>query len=640
MNKKILSKTAALSMAAVAAISAMSMTVSADVVYSITDKTISGTAVLATANVSYTTKTHYANKTENATTGKIAVTFSSQDGNAPTIVDENTELKYSTSNTVKTEEGNNYFASSKAANGVLANIKAAVTYENKYSTNGTDAVAAWKDSWTAYVKYYNTKLEYTNKKTYDDKNGTNTATAYYNANKEILDNELTEPTAVEKVQWTYSSITNTQSVTMTALQNKFGEAVTIDNATGVIETGISGNDWTISLSGSSDSGTTDDSTIETWYPTSASYRVPTTTGYSYLGENGKFYTSEAAANLYGGGWSGKRIVTNYSSLSNASAIYFNANDGYYYTSSAAAGVFSYLVYGGSYYSSDFGSYKAANGMYYPTIIDAQNASYAYNRTYTYSVISTTAKARYFSMVTGNFYDSYSAALAAAPSYSSSYVIDLSTYTGGSSTSTNYYDPYYWYFMYGNYGNNSSSSSVAEGSPTIYGSSRRAGWNTILRTVKTSKTGATVKIDMNDAETIPESILDAAKSNGVTIKAVMDNGATWTIKGSDVNSVDDSFNASVTYNTKVVPTSLVNKAKRVNSDVVSTAQIYVSDNGGLGLSGDLTVKLSSKRSGCTVKAYRYTSSGSLRLADKALVQSNGSVTFDVSNGGAYLLVVMD
>ncbi|MGN0609493.1 MAG: hypothetical protein ACI4J6_09825 [Oscillospiraceae bacterium] len=80
-----------------------------------------------------------------------------------------------------------------------------------------------------------------------------------------------------------------------------------------------------------------------WYPGSSVYRTYNTNGLSYLGKNGKWYTSASAAEAYGGGYAGQYKTSNYDSVKSSNVLYFSADDGNYYTTAAAAGSHSYIV---------------------------------------------------------------------------------------------------------------------------------------------------------------------------------------------------------------------------------------------------------------------------------------------------------
>lgn len=201
------------------------------------------------------------------------------------------------------------------------------------------------------------------------------------------------------------------------------------------------------------------------------------------------------------------------------------------------------------------------------------------------------------------------------------------------------DPYYYYYLMGGMGN-TGNTAIDPDAPTIYGSSKKSGWNRILSVIKTKAAGATVTIDMNAATTIPEDIIKAAVSKDVILKAVNSNGSIVTINPDDVKYTD-AINVGIKYNTGAISKSLRSKALKVNKGAVSTTQISVGEDGALCGEVTATVKLSAKRAGCTVKAYRLSSNGKkLTVEAKATVKSNGSVNLKLDNGGDYLLVVID
>lgn len=284
------------------------------------------------------------------------------------------------------------------------------------------------------------------------------------------------------------------------------------------------------------------------------------------------------------------------SYRNPSEVSYLGKNGSWYTSASAA-----TTYGGGY----TGTSKSSN---YTTVNSAADG-----------------KAIYFNSTTGTYSTS---------STSYSYVVKEATTTSSD-------DPYYSYFFNNNNkNNNNTTTSVPAGSPAISGASKYAGWTNISSYITNrAKSGATYTINMNDGSVVPAAILAAAKTKNVTLVFVNDNGSKVTVKPGKVSTTSD-LNVSVTYNVKDVKTSLVNKAKKINKGTVSTAQVRIGDDGSIGGTETVTVKFSTKRSGCTVKAYRLTESGSLKKEATGTVSSTGRVNLNLTKGGSYLLVVID
>lgn len=276
----------------------------------------------------------------------------------------------------------------------------------------------------------------------------------------------------------------------------------------------------------------------------------------------------------------------------ASEVSYLGKNGSWYTSASAA-----TTYGGGY----TGTSKNSN---YSAVNSANNG-----------------KAIYFDSTSGTY-------TTTATSYS--YVVKEATTTND--------DPYYNYF-FGNK-NNNTTTSVPAGSPAISGASKYAGWTNISAYITNrAKSGATYTINMNDGTVVPAAVLAAAKAKNVTLVFANDNGSKITVKPGKVDTTSD-LNVAVTYNVKDIKSSLVKKAKKVNKGTVSTAQVRIGTDGSIGGTETVTVKFSTKRAGCTVKAYRLTESGSLKKEASGTVASTGRVNLNLTKGGSYLLVVID
>ncbi len=268
----------------------------------------------------------------------------------------------------------------------------------------------------------------------------------------------------------------------------------------------------------------------------------------------------------------------------ASEVSYLGENGSWYTSSSAAS-----VYGGGY----TGTSKNSN---FSAVNSAANG-----------------KAIYFNSTTGTYSTSSS---------TYSYIVKEATTT----TTDTSNDPYYSYFF--NNGNkNNTTTSVPAGSPAISGASKYAGWTNISAYITyRAKSGGTYTINMNDGTVVPAAVLAAAKTKNVTLVFANDNGSKVTVKPGKVSTTSD-LNVAVKYNVK-------------DKGTVSTAQVRIGDDGSIGGTETVTVKFSKKRSGCTVKAYRLTESGSLKKEATGTVASTGRVNLNLTKGGSYLLVVID
>ena len=210
-------------------------------------------------------------------------------------------------------------------------------------------------------------------------------------------------------------------------------------------------------------------------------------------------------------------------------------------------------------------------------------------------------------------------------YNGTYYSSYSDYL----SSNRYYYGYYF---------TSNSSSVSQSDPFIYGNSKKKGWNAIMNTIYASKKGATVKIDMNKTAVISKKFLNAVQGKNINLQFVMSNGAVWSFNGRDVDKDSvRAVNVSVKYNTNKIPAILKQKASIGQG---SYCEITVgTDSGYMGFNGSLTTKFYKNKAGKVAKIYRYDAGRNvLILADTAVINADGSATFDLVNTGTYAITI--
>ncbi len=466
-------------------------------------------------------------------------------------------------------------------------------------------------------------------------NGLTSTNTYYYTSKETAD------AAVKGIAGTVSIAEKT----VNSVYN-VGSTIYVDSTGRITTNNTAGTKLTVLSNGSSSSPTI---TV----PSYSSIHYASSTGYIYLGSDGRRYPNRAS--VYAAGQTvaaTEKPGVSYETARASSAtgnVYFDMKVGSYtdvYTADCVQIYSSTNSYDYNYdYRTDYDTYDVykVNGVYYPTLSSALSAAgnnYSYiTKIYDYSKPQTD----YFSKVTGRYYATYSAALAASGNNSSN-VVDMNYYNYTNDYYYDYYygstyDPYYYYLLQQRYGktdkDDDSSSSSSDTTSAAIG--KRKGWTNIAKYLGNLKSGSSVSVDMNYETSVPSSVMTAIKGKNITVKFVLDNGVTFTINGKDVSSAY-TIDMDTAYNTKFIPSKLVKAAYKKN-DAVSTAQISV-DGNSFGASADVTVKFATKRAGCSAKLYRYNSAqNKLVLVDTAKVQSNGKCTFgDVTSGGNFLIVL--
>lgn len=379
-----------------------------------------------------------------------------------------------------------------------------------------------------------------------------------------------------------------------------------------------------------------------------SYQYASSSNNIYYGSNGKYYPN--LSSLYAAGTSLANTYTKpaqltYQAILNSSStntVYFDMDTGNFIADvPAGTNCVQILGYSSNYdydYNrpSNYDTYDVYQvaGVYYPTLSSALSAAgnnYSLiTKVYDYS----RPQSNYFSKVTGRYYATYSEALAASRN-SASNVYTFSYYSNDNYYDGLYYgDPYYYYWLRRQTNNNDTSSSNDTTTASV---GNRKGWTAVTRYLSSLRNGSSVSVSMNNETSIPASVTSALKGKNITAKFVLSNGVTFTINGNDISTAS-SIDIDTTYNTKIIPTSLIRAAYKKNN-AVSNAQITIS-GGTFGAEADVTVKFSTKRAGCTAKLYRYNPSReTLSLVDTAKVQNNGRCTFgDVDKGGNFVIIL--
>ncbi len=387
------------------------------------------------------------------------------------------------------------------------------------------------------------------------------------------------------------------------------------------------------------------------YVTYIAYDTGYGSGYYYSSYTGKYYSSYSSALAASNGNSSYVTYVAYNT-GYGSGYYYSSYTGKYYSSYSSAlaasnGNSSYVTYVGSLYYSGYDGAASSiyryyyNGVAYPSLDAAVAAGGTIGVDIYYSSVGSTGDTKYYYYYNGTYYGSLQAAIAAG---GTALGVDISY------VPYNYYGTTYNYYTYGygyltnpylTYSNLfSSSSSTADeaedGEPYIYGNKTKAGWSTIVKYINAASKGANIKVDMNGSTVVDDSVFEALDGKNVSVTFVLDNGVKWTVNGKNVDKAQD-VNIYTEYNIDYIPAALVKKAV---SGAVSKAQVGISNSyNDFGTTASVTVKFNKKRADLTAVVYRYNpDSNSLKAVYKSKVQSDGSCTFTVDQGGPYLIVL--
>ncbi|MGN0696842.1 MAG: hypothetical protein ACI4J5_08780 [Oscillospiraceae bacterium] len=345
------------------------------------------------------------------------------------------------------------------------------------------------------------------------------------------------------------------------------------------------------------------------------------TVYAYYSSyTNKYYSTYSDALLASRGISSYvTTVYSYTANSGSGEYYNNQTNRWYPTLSEALAASNNNVDYVYFTGSEFKAYKFGT-KYYASKADAMAAGGTDDTITEYTFTGRTAPSKTYTTTVNT----------AAPVYYNGYYYNGYYYYGY---------PYYYYYGYPYYYyyNTTTLTTAGEGVPYLKGYSTKHSWSTLTSYAKNAKSGATIQITMNGATTVPDSFMSAIKGRNVTVVFNMDNGVTWTVKGTSVTTAK-TVNLSVSYNADNIPNNLVKKATK---DAIAAAEVSVGtgDGSDLGFKGSCTIKFSSNRANQFAKSYVYDKDdNNLTLVSKSMTNDSGYVSFVASENGTYLVVL--
>lgn len=148
--------------------------------------------------------------------------------------------------------------------------------------------------------------------------------------------------------------------------------------------------------------------------------------------------------------------------------------------------------------------------------------------------------------------------------------------------------------------------------------------------------ATVKIEMNGANIIPDEVLKEAKGKNVDVIFNMGDYS-WTVNGMNIGNIDlKDINLAVDMNTNAIPSDVVKEL----SGSKPTQQISLRHNGNFGFKATLEMKAPKGEAGKYGNLYWYDSDKKLVFQDSALVKADGTIRLNFSHASDYVIVFGD
>lgn len=157
---------------------------------------------------------------------------------------------------------------------------------------------------------------------------------------------------------------------------------------------------------------------------------------------------------------------------------------------------------------------------------------------------------------------------------------------------------------------------------------------IVEEIESSQNGDTVTVDMTEATTVPDKVIDAV--SGKDVDVVLDMGDyTWTINGKDVLSSDPSnINLEVKFDTAEIPDKVVNDL----ANGAPVKQLSLTHEGNFGFKGTLNFYMGKEYAGQYGHLYYYDSDGKMVYQHTSLIDEEGYASYTFSHASDYLVVI--
>ena len=166
-------------------------------------------------------------------------------------------------------------------------------------------------------------------------------------------------------------------------------------------------------------------------------------------------------------------------------------------------------------------------------------------------------------------------------------------------------------------------------PYIYGDTPKTGWDTIISDIDSAMDGDTVRVNMNGATELPQSVLLHIQNRSINLELNM-GSTVWNINGFDVTN-PKTVNLRVSERSNIIPANVIDNL--ISELEPKEYRLYHS--GDFGFKATLTLNVAGKRyNGYYAALYHYnTKTKQLEFVDESLVE-NKQVIFELTHASDY------
>lgn len=175
------------------------------------------------------------------------------------------------------------------------------------------------------------------------------------------------------------------------------------------------------------------------------------------------------------------------------------------------------------------------------------------------------------------------------------------------------------------------SSDTKNEPYVQNRTTVSGWNEIIQTLKRTKDGKTVTVEMNGTTILPKKALQTIRDENVTLALVMGNGLIWKINGLNVTKPKKVDMGAVMQEHDTAP------GIRGIETAEKLYRLTLAHDGEFGFTADLYADVGERYNDYTADLYYYSGSGKLDFMSQDTVLE-GIAEFEFTHASDYLIAL--
>ncbi|MBO6241280.1 MAG: hypothetical protein J6O61_10705 [Butyrivibrio sp.] len=170
---------------------------------------------------------------------------------------------------------------------------------------------------------------------------------------------------------------------------------------------------------------------------------------------------------------------------------------------------------------------------------------------------------------------------------------------------------------------------------LIGEAKTSGWDNVSKALSSADGVGVVEIEMSGTSQVPASFFEIIKGMDMAVRLRMPDGIKWEIKPETIKVKLSDKDMEVKLGSRNIPDVVISEV----ADVYPHVEFSTSVTGELGFDSVISVPVNSLNAGMNAVLYKYDSKEKeLVEAGSSVVDENGIVQFDISEGADYTVII--